>query len=104
MPHIGPRAKGNKARGICYYREGNVDKSVTTLMTAVRREDHLPSRRPPDWFPPVRHMLAAALIDAGRYLEAEASYREDLIRPRENGRTLADVRLTSPCLCLQAEE
>jgi hypothetical protein len=103
MAHIWPGAKGNKARGIRDYREGNVEKSVAALMTSVRRDDHLPSRRPPDWFPPVRHILAAPLIDAGRYAQAETGCREDLILPLENGRTLADMRLTAPCLCLPAE-
>lgn len=40
---------------------------------------------PPDWWPPVRHTLGAVLLDAGRPEEAEAVYREDLERNRENG-------------------
>ncbi len=104
MANIWLGAEGNKARGTCYYREGNVGKSVATLMTALRQEDHLLFCRPPDWFPPVRHILATALIDLRRYGQPEASCREDQIRPPENGWTLADMLLTAPCHCLPAEE
>jgi hypothetical protein len=82
---------------------------------------------------PMRHILGATLMDAGRYAEAEAVYREDLIRHPENGWSLfglsqclrkqkksaeaddvaarfkhvwqhADIKLTASCLCLPAKE
>ena len=43
---------------------------------------------PPPWYYPVRQSLGAALLAAGRPAEAEAVYREDLARNRENGWSL----------------
>ena len=46
---------------------------------------------PADWFYPVRHYEAAALLDAGKAKEAEAVYREDLRRNPSNGWSLFGV-------------
>ena len=84
---------------------------------------------PPPWYYPVRQSLGAALLAAGRPAEAEAVYREDLKRNRENGWSLfglaeslreqkknddeaastqakfekiwakADLKITTSCLC-----
>ena len=83
---------------------------------------------PPGWMQPVRHTLGAVLLRAGRVVEAEAVYREDLVKYPGNGWSLfglnralakqgraaearnverrfqkawagADLRLTSTCLC-----
>jgi tetratricopeptide (TPR) repeat protein len=119
--------------GEILYREGKVDKSIAALKVAIEREDNLPYSEPPDWFQPVRHVLASVLLDARRYPEAEAVCREDLVRHPENGWSLfglaqslqkqkktaeakdvtarfkrvwqhADFKLTAPCLCLPAKE
>lgn len=43
---------------------------------------------PPTWFPPVRQNYGAILLEAGRAVEAEKAYREDLKRYPENGWSL----------------
>ena len=114
--------------GEVLYREGKPDEAFTAFRDAVRREDALRYAEPPDWIIPVRHALGAALLQSGRYAEAERVYREDLKRHPENGWSLfglarslvlqgkageasgvrarfdqawadADVKLSSSCFC-----
>jgi tetratricopeptide (TPR) repeat protein len=66
-------------------RKGDYDKAIGRLDKAVRLEDALEYVEPPDWHYPVRHSLGAALLDAGRPVEAEVVYWEDLRRNPENG-------------------
>jgi tetratricopeptide (TPR) repeat protein len=115
--------------GEVLYREGKEDEAFGALREAVRAEDALGYDEPPDWIQPVRHALGAALLESGRFREAEAVYREDLRRLPDNGWSLfglmraldlqgqageadkvrarweevwkdADVRLSSSCFCL----
>ncbi len=110
-------------------REGRDEEGLARLREAVRREGLVRYNEPPDWIIPVRHALGAALMNLGRYKEAEQVYREDLKKWPNNGwslyglgRTLqhlgreseaapilkkfdeiwahADIPLTSSCLCL----
>lgn len=110
-------------------RDGKTDAAIASLREAVQREDALLYDEPPDWIQPVRHALGATLIRAGKAVEAEAVYREDLKRNAENGWSLfgleralrmqkreveakaiaarfakvwenADVKLSSSCFCL----
>ena len=114
--------------GEILYREGKPDEAFAALREAVRREDALRYAEPPDWIIPVRHALGAALMQSGRYGEAERVYRDDLERHPENGWSLfglarslelqgkadeaervrarfekawsgADVKLSSSCFC-----
>jgi tetratricopeptide (TPR) repeat protein len=114
--------------GEILYREAKPDEAFAALREAVRREDALRYSEPPDWVIPVRHSLGAALMQSGRYAEAESVYREDLNRHPENGWSLfglarslelqvkpdeaarvrarfektwtdADVKLTASCFC-----
>jgi tetratricopeptide (TPR) repeat protein len=116
-------------KGEILYRERRVDEGLAALREAVAREDKLRYDEPPDWIQPVRHPLGAALLQAGRFAEAEAVFREDLRRLPENGwglyglyRSLAlqkkdaeaaevekrfdavwreaDIEIKSACLCL----
>ena len=116
--------------GEILYREGRVDDAVAALRESVRLEDGLRYIEPPDWIQPVRHALGATLMDAKRYPEAEAVYRDDLEHYPENGWSLyglsrslqregkqdeaaavtvrfkktwqhADMKLSSSCFCLQ---
>jgi len=118
--------------GEILYREGKANEAFAALREAARREDHLHYIEPPAWIQPVRHALGAALMDAGRYGEAETVYREDLARYPENGWSLfglsqslkkqgktaeaaevakrfdaiwqrADVKLASSCFCLKGQ-
>ncbi|HKY92655.1 MAG TPA: hypothetical protein VJM11_16520 [Nevskiaceae bacterium] len=65
--------------------KGDKAKAVALLTDAVAREDKLSYDEPADWFFPVRHLLGAALLDAGKAKQAEAVYREDLKRNPSNG-------------------
>ena len=64
------------------------DEAVACLDRAARLEDSLHYNEPPDWYYPVRHSLGAALLDAGRPLEAEVVYWQDLRRYPENAYAL----------------
>ena len=109
-------------------REGQPEPGLAELRAAVRAEDALHYDEPPGWLIPVRHALAANLMQAKHYAEAEGVYRDDLQRLPENGWSLyglsqalmkqnkleesastvtrfhevwqkADVQITSSCLC-----
>ena len=75
-------------RGEMAARRGAVDEAVKVLGEAVALEDGLPYNEPPVWHHPVRQVLGGVLLDAGRAKEAEAVYRADLVRVRENGWSL----------------
>jgi len=118
--------------GEILYREGKTDEAVAALREAARREDNLHYIEPPAWIQPVRHALGAALMDARRYSDAEAVYRDDLAHYPDNGWSLfglsrslkmqgknaeasavtirfekiwqhADLKLSSSCFCLQGQ-
>lgn len=111
-------------------RLGDLDRSAELLREAIVYEDELQYMEPPDWPQPVRHILGAVLVKAGRFAEAEAVYREDLRRLPENGWSLwglsrclhaqgkkaeggeadhrhaaawkrADIRIGATCLCVE---
>jgi tetratricopeptide (TPR) repeat protein len=69
-------------------RRKDYDVAIAHFERAVRHEDALIYTEPPDWHAPVRHWLGAALLDAGRPVEAEVVYWEDLRRNRDNGWSL----------------
>ena len=69
-------------------RRGAVDDAVRVLEEAVAIEDAIPYNEPPVWHHPVRQILGGVLLDAGRARDAEAVYRADLARVRENGWSL----------------
>lgn len=114
--------------GEIQYRAGAIDEGLASLRAAVQAEDALRYIEPPAWFLPVRHALGAALMQSGKYAEAESVYREDLRRLPRNGWSLfglseslrmqhkdaeasrvaadfrqtwhaADTRIASSCLC-----
>jgi len=64
------------------YRAGD---AVASLEQAVAAEDRLRTDEPPDWFFPVRDLLGAELLLAGRPREAERVYRESIARDGANG-------------------
>ena len=75
------------------FREGRHDEAIAILREGVEAEDALVYDEPPGWMLPVRHALGALLMSAGRYTEAEAVYREDLRRNRDNGWSLTGLQL-----------
>ena len=76
------------AAGELAARRGQVDRAVQILEEAVALEDAIPYNEPPVWHHPVRQVLGGVLLDAGRAQQAEAVYRADLARVRENGWSL----------------
>lgn len=77
--------------GEILYRAGETDAAIAALTEGVRREDVLRYIEPPDWIQPVRHILGATLMDAGRYAEAEQVFRADLKKHPHNGWSLHDL-------------
>ena len=68
--------------------ERRSDEAIVQLREAVMREDKLAYDEPREWFFPVRHLLGAQLLATNRPAEAEAVYREDLLRNPANGWSL----------------
>jgi tetratricopeptide (TPR) repeat protein len=66
-------------------RRKSYPAAIAALEEALRVEDSLRYNEPEDWQYPVRLLLGAVLLDAGRPVAAEAAYRGDLERHRENG-------------------
>ncbi|WWC98778.1 hypothetical protein V866_005671 [Kwoniella sp. B9012] len=60
------------------YRKGNYEKAFEYLREAVRRYDNIVYAEPWGWMQPVRHALAALLLEQDRVEEATVVYEEDL--------------------------
>lgn len=73
-------------------KAGDIDGALARLETAVRIEDAMMYNEPPDWPIPTRHTLGAVLLDAGRPLEAESVYWQDLNKNPNNGFALFGLR------------
>jgi tetratricopeptide (TPR) repeat protein len=69
-------------------RRKDYDGAIAHLERGVRLEDSLVYTEPAEWHYPVRHALAAVLLEAGRPREAETVYWDDLRRYPENGWSL----------------
>lgn len=74
-------------------RQGHPQAAVKVLREAVAMEDGLTYDEPPPWYHPIRQVLGNVLLSAGRAKEAEAVFREDLKRFRENGWSLHGLAL-----------
>jgi tetratricopeptide (TPR) repeat protein len=79
-------------QGELAYTEGNAFAGLAHLARAVRLEDGLRYAEPPDWYFPVRHLLGAMLLEAGRPREAEVIYAADLRKNPENGYSLFGLK------------
>lgn len=66
----------------------NYSKAISILEAAAALEDRLNYNEPSDWHFPVRHILGAVLLEAGKFDEAEKVYQEDLETFPENGWSL----------------
>jgi tetratricopeptide (TPR) repeat protein len=60
----------------------------TRLKHAIDTQDHLTYIEPPEWIYPVRESLGGMYLAAGRYADAEATFREDLDHNPRSGRSL----------------
>jgi tetratricopeptide (TPR) repeat protein len=79
------RIAGLKARGRIALARGRSAEAIGLLREAVSAEDALDYDEPSDEFFPVRHLLGAALLVAGKPAEAARVYRDDLVRNPANG-------------------
>jgi tetratricopeptide (TPR) repeat protein len=72
--------------------EGKPAQAVEHLKKAVAAEDALTYTEPSAWHIPPRQNLGAVLLELEKYQEAEAVYREDLRRLRQNGWSLLGLQ------------
>jgi tetratricopeptide (TPR) repeat protein len=70
------------------WSQQQASRSIQFWQRAVAAADALPYDEPPDWYYPVRESLGAALLLAGKPLDAEKVFREDLNRNPRNPRSL----------------
>lgn len=70
---------------------GDNAAAVSRFEKAVALQDTLPYTEPPFWYYPTRQSLGEALMEAGRYAEAEAVYRRDLDDHPHNGWSMAGL-------------
>jgi len=71
--------------------ERRYDEAIAHVRTAVAMEDALTYDEPPPWYHSTRNVLGETLLAAGRAVDAEAAFREDLRRVRENGWSLSGL-------------
>jgi len=74
--------------GEIFQADGDIDGAIEAFEKGVALEDMNNYTEPPDWAQPMRHYLAAALLEAGRGAEAESVYRRDLRWNQNNGWSL----------------
>jgi tetratricopeptide (TPR) repeat protein len=67
---------------------GNFAEAIRYLREAVAAEDALAYDEPTPWYLPSREALGAALLRAGDFAAAEKTFRDDLVRNPESGRSL----------------
>lgn len=65
--------------------KGNQEVRLAQLRKAVEMQDKIPYMEPPWWFFPNRQLLGRALLESGKFAEAERVYREDLKQHPNNG-------------------
>ncbi len=69
------------------------EPAIAALRRAVEMEDSLRYDEPSTWHHPVRQILGAVLLEAGKPKEAEEAYRQDLLEYPENGWSLFGLHL-----------
>jgi tetratricopeptide (TPR) repeat protein len=65
--------------------KGDYRTAAARFERAAALQDTLPYTEPPYWYYPVRQSLAAALLQAGRYAEAERQFQRALRRAPSSG-------------------
>jgi len=65
--------------------EDKLSTSIGHFEKAVELQETLPYTEPPFWYYPTRQSLGAAQLQAGKYADAEATYRADLDALPHNG-------------------
>jgi tetratricopeptide (TPR) repeat protein len=65
--------------------QGNTRAAIARFGRAAELQDALPYTEPPYWYYPIRQSLAAALLQDGRYAEAERQFQRALARAPASG-------------------
>jgi tetratricopeptide (TPR) repeat protein len=65
--------------------KGDYRTAVARFEQAAELQDALPYTEPPYWYYPIRQSLAAVLLQAGRYADAEQQFERALRRAPANG-------------------
>jgi len=65
--------------------KGDKDTAISQFERAAELQDALPYTEPPYWYYPIRQSLAAALLQAGRFDEAQEQFELALRRAPANG-------------------
>lgn len=84
--------------GEFFAAERRLDEAIRELSRAAVIEDSLEYIEPPAWLIPARQFLGTLLLQQGRWADAEAVFREDIVRYPDNGWSL-----TGLALCLRAQ-
>src|SRR5258708_2198831 len=82
--HIPARGAPEVVWGVAQAK-GDHRTAVVQFERAAALQDALPYTEPPYWYYPIRQSLAAALLQAGRYAEAERQFQRALSRAPSNG-------------------
>jgi tetratricopeptide (TPR) repeat protein len=77
--------------GVIAEQSGQLSNAINNFKKAVAFEDALVYNEPKDWLLPARHYLGNALLKAGKYAEAEAVYKQDLLINPLNGWSLTGL-------------
>ncbi len=67
------------------FAQKNYSSAIKHYEQSVTLQDSLPYTEPPFWYYPTRQSLGQALLQAKRYIDAEAVYRKDLEHFPRNG-------------------
>jgi len=73
---------------------GSREQEIAALLHAVALQDRSGYSEPPAFWYPVRETLGSAYVRAGRYAEAERTFRADLVHNPDNPRALFGLAQT----------
>ncbi len=82
------RMAAKVAEGEIHAQFGDSDRAVAVLREAIALEDDILYQEPEAWHHPVRQVLGGVLLDAGRFADAETTFREELRKYPDNGWSL----------------
>ena len=83
---------GDLLEGEVLRADKQIDAAIAKFESAVAHDDALEYDEPEPLPFPARHWLGAALIEAGRFADAERVYREDLAQHPRNGWSLLGLK------------
>ncbi len=89
---IMPKLEAHIIESRIAWAQGNKDAAIQHMLEAVALQDDMDYTEPPDWFYPTRESLGGLLLQAGRPVEAEQVFRDDLQRNPRNPRSLFGLR------------